>query len=161
MIRNQCLWETLVSPFSKTQACTTLADKKIYLFHVRNYFVVFLFFIFFISCLSNSSSHSLFFLSFFCISHLLRRALSTDFILCCLGLSSICKTRFLPFRKNLRSSGRKLSWIFSLNIEAILLYHRARLFFCQIWPFSCSVSFLVFSHMLHCVLKRWYINVVD
>ena len=78
MLRNQCLWEALMSPFSKTQACTTLADKQIYLFHVRNYCVFFIFiylvFIQLIKSLSRFLDLCLDFSPFF------RRAVSTDFI---------------------------------------------------------------------------------
>ena len=78
MLRNQCLWETLVSPFSKTQACTTLADKQIYLFHVRNYCVLFYFFnLVFIQLIKSLSLFLDLCLDF---SPFFRRAVSTDFI---------------------------------------------------------------------------------
>ena len=150
MLRNQCLWEALTSPFSKTQACTTLADKQIYLFHVINYCV--LFFIFFLFLIHPTHQVIISFpCSLFGFYAFFRQAVSTDFIHWSLGLSSNCKTRFFPFRKNLRSSGRKLSCMFSMNIDTILLSHQARLFFCQIWSLSCRVSFL-FTHMFHWVL---------
>ena len=44
MLTNQCLWEALVSPFSKTQACTTLADKQYTYFMLE--ITVFFYFLF-------------------------------------------------------------------------------------------------------------------
>ncbi len=79
MLRNQCLWEALMSPFSKTQACTTLADKQIYLFHVRNY-CVFYFLFFYLVFIQLIKSLSLFLDLCLDFSPFFRRAVSTDFI---------------------------------------------------------------------------------
>ena len=158
MLRNQCLWEALVSPLSKTQACTTLADKQIYLFHVRKYFVFFFFFLFSVHPTHQviiSFPWSLFVIFVFFLSEPYQPILFTavwDYRL-------IVKLVFLYFGKISGPLG-KICWMLSSNIATILLSHWARLFFFQIWSLSCSVSFL-FTHMLHWVLKSWCINVVD